>query len=110
MSSRQLRFYLAMAVAAPLLVLVEVWPWHPHSGLGWALLVAFSVPILAVAAGVEKVAEWDPIAARIDRATKHKEVSGLRMAYLLGKILLIFGVVVAGALVIAKLWLIWRAL
>jgi hypothetical protein len=105
MKQQRLRVYLTMAVVAPLLVLAEAWPWHPHTGLGWLVLVVFAVPLCALAAGLEKAIDADPLAARIDVATKEKPLSGLRIAYLLFRTILICAVATGAALMILRLWL-----
>ncbi len=84
-----------MLVSAPLVLLIQVWPLHPHTRSGWLMFVALSAPLCVFGAFLERSAYSNPIAAKIDARTSAKTVSVLRMLYMF----------VAIALVVALAWL-----
>lgn len=89
MNRRSLWFYLAMLLAAPLIVLIEIWPFHPHTRSGWLMLLALSAPLCLAGAALERLITNNPVAAKIDARTSHETISGLRMLYALAVIAVI---------------------
>jgi len=89
MQRRNPWFYLAMLVTAPVVLLVQVWPFHPHTRSGWLLFLALSAPLCMVGALLERSIYSNPVAAKIDAHTSAKTVSALRMLYMFAAVALV---------------------
>jgi hypothetical protein len=85
MKLKWLWIYPAIMAAATAFVLVVSWPWHPHSELGWIVLVTLSVPLCILTVILEEWSLPDPVADRIERVTKDKPISSFRISYYIFK-------------------------
>lgn len=108
MKLRWLWVYPAAVLVASLLVLVETWPWHPHTKLGWLIFVALSAPICLIFGFLEQVLDKDPLAAKVEVTTKDKPISSFRMTYYFLRFAFICALGVGAIVVVAKLSKHWR--
>ena len=68
-------------VAAGIL-LVDVWPWHPHSWHTWFLFVILALPISIAGEWVGEKILTNSLSRSVDQATAKRSFSWLRVAYL----------------------------
>jgi hypothetical protein len=94
--SRKPRSVVLMVVAAPIVVLMTLWPWHPVTPKGWLVLALLGVPICVVLGGVEAMTFQNPVANRIASSTVEKKISLFRMLYIAGALALTAGFMVLG--------------
>ena len=96
---RPLRFlltYLAVALVAAGLLLLNVWPWHPTSWRAWLLFGVLALPGWIVSEWLGETMLNNPLSKRVDRATVSRSFSWLRIGYLLGLALLVLGLLSVG--------------
>jgi hypothetical protein len=100
---RALRIVLISLLVAPAaagMLLLYLRPWHPHSWDAWLLCVILALPILVASEWVEGNLLTHPLSRSVDRATAQSAFSWLRIAYVLGVVILVLGVVA----VVMHLW------
>ena len=75
--------YLAVALVAAGLLLLDVWPRHPTSWHAWLLFVALALPALLLVEWLAEGMLTNPLSKSVDRATAHSSFSWLRIGYVL---------------------------
>ena len=87
-----LKRWIFLVLTAPIVALAYLWPWHPHTKLGWCLLLTLGLPgLLVVECFGDRALFGNPLAARLDAAGKGAGPSSLRIAYGVVAFLLIGG-------------------
>jgi hypothetical protein len=77
-----------------MLLIFDLWPWHPSSPLGWNLFAVSALPILIAGEWVgEKIVD-NPVSTAVDRSTHQSDLSWIRIVYLLTLILAFIGTAV----------------
>jgi hypothetical protein len=102
--------YSLFVALATLAILVVAYPWHPRTALGWVVLVLSSLPICTAAAFIEDLFALDPVAARIDAATRGKSISTLRMLYLFARSAVVICAMLGAILLVRVVLEHWGAL
>jgi hypothetical protein len=92
--------WVIVLLIAPALLLLQVLPWHPHSGRGWTIFALAAGPLLLLGEYIGALVRNNPLARRLDALGSGRRVSGERIAYLL---LCNFVVIVIGICALA--WL-----
>ena len=103
MRLKWLLVYPIAVLLASAFLLIDAWPWHPHSGRGWLIFIAMSVPICVILGYAELLLDRDPIAAKVEAATKDKPISSFRITYYLLQYVFICAAVVGVIILIVKL-------
>ena len=87
--------YIALSAALGGLALLQSFPARPTSWTGWLLLFALVIPVTVAAEFVGALVFRNPVSQSIERRTKDKSFSWLRILAGLVVMLLVFAVVFA---------------
>jgi hypothetical protein len=88
--------YLLVALLAAVLLLLNVWPWHPNSWRAWLMFAVLALPVLIGGEWLGEKMLTNQLSRSVDRATAKTRLSWLRIAYLLAEaivVLTLLGVV-----------------
>ncbi len=81
---RFLGLWFISSLMAGAFALLWIWPWHPHSGLGWCLLVIGALPVTAIGEYLfDRIIFRSWLGARLDALGSGVSASALRIAYVL---------------------------
>ena len=81
---RLLGLWFIASLVAGAFALLWIWPWRPHSVLGWCLLVIAALPVTAVGEYLfDRIIFRSGLGARLDALGPGVSASALRIAYVL---------------------------
>ena len=83
-----LGIYVVCSAGATFLLLLNWFPYHPHSLSGWLVLFVVAVPVTVVGEGIGKFLFSNPVARAIDAKTEGRSFSWLRISFMLIAMLL----------------------
>jgi hypothetical protein len=95
--------YLAASLIVGAFSLLDLWPWHPQTSVGWLVLSASALPLTVVGQRLWEVVLENRFAASLGSNTAPNSVSWSRVAYGLVAVLSVFVVVFAVWLALAAL-------
>src|SRR2546423_128484 len=73
-----------LSIVAAALLLLSIWPWRPHSVLGWGILLLASLPLTALGQYLaDRAILQSPLGARLDALGSGALASALRITYVL---------------------------
>lgn len=87
-------FYLASSLLAGALALLNMFPWHPETPLGWLVLFGTALPIAAAGEWLGDLIFENRFSAQIGRNKAPGSISWLRVAYGLVAVLLVMAIAV----------------
>jgi hypothetical protein len=74
--------WLAASIMFAAFALLWIWPWRPHSVLGWGVLLIAAMPLTAIGEYlVERFVFGSPLGTRLDALGSGAAVSALRILY-----------------------------
>ncbi|MFO1401723.1 MAG: hypothetical protein U1F30_11025 [Steroidobacteraceae bacterium] len=98
--------YLALSAVAAVGLLVSTFPWRPHTGLGWAVLFLAALPaLLAIEWSGTLLSQRNRVAEAVERRTRGKAFSWLRVGFQLCALLLVVTAVFAATILVGKWWM-----
>ncbi len=87
--------YIAISLLAGAILLIYSFPEHPKTWRGWTALFGFALPVVLAGEYIGQVLlERNPASRAIERYTKGKSFSWLRIGYFLLLLLIVCAVVV----------------
>ena len=87
--------YIALSAIAAVGALIEIFPKHPTTAAGWALLLLLTLPLVIVGELIGAALWRNRLAQAIEAKTKGRALSGWRILYALAAMLLLFILVFA---------------
>ena len=73
-----------LSIVTAALLLLSIWPWRPHSVLGWGILLLASLPLTALGQYLaDRTIFQSPLGARLDAFGSGALASALRITYVL---------------------------
>jgi hypothetical protein len=76
--------WLVASIVVAAFALLWIWPWRPHSVLGWSILLIAALPLTTVGEYlVERFVFGSPLGARLDALGSGVTASALRILYVL---------------------------
>jgi polyferredoxin len=89
--------YIALSAIAAVFILIGLFPWHPITAGGWGLLLVLALPLTIVGELIGEALWRNRLAQAVEKKTKERSLSGLRILYALVVMLLLFSFVFAVA-------------
>jgi hypothetical protein len=84
-----LGIYVVCSAVATFFLLLNWFPYHPHSLSGWLVFFVVAVPVTVVGEGIAKFVFFsNPVARAIDAKTEGRSFSWLRISFMLITMLL----------------------
>ena len=101
---RFIGMYVILSGVLAMLLLLQLWPWHPKSAVGWIALFILAAPVTAVGEWLGKLVLENRFATSLGNNTAPDSVSWLRVAYGVAASLITLAAVGAILFSLGKLW------
>jgi len=89
--SRFFAFYFLIAVLAAVALLIPLCPWHPWSVRSWIMYIALALPVMVVGEWVGDRLLSNPLSDVVERRTRGRRFSWVRVAYVVSLTLVVVG-------------------